>query len=153
MGSYFDSPNNAGLSEITFHAGTNLTPSSSKAECFALLTALLVCPTSSSITISTDSANTIATYHTIMNPLTSERKILKTNNHCIWRLIKHIILTQHLQVRLLKIKAHSGNLYNDMADAEAKKGLLLPQFTLIHKLFRYFSYTNLGFYRTHRSGY
>ncbi|PKY44539.1 hypothetical protein RhiirA4_458869 [Rhizophagus irregularis] len=45
----------------TFHGNTSFTPSSStKAECFAILTALLICPPKSTINIYTDSQNSDA---------------------------------------------------------------------------------------------
>lgn len=61
-----------------------------------------------------------------MDPRTSMRRFLKINNHHLWRDIKYLILHNNLDVLLHKVKAHSGDLYNDLADAEAKKGLTLP---------------------------
>ncbi|CAB4426572.1 unnamed protein product [Rhizophagus irregularis] len=64
---------------LTFHGNTILLPSFTKAECFAILTALL---------------------------------------------------KKHLTINFSKIKAHSGDQYNDLADAEAKKGLDVPPITI-----------------------
>lgn len=116
---------------LTYHAGTNLSPSSTKAECFALLLALLVCPPSCSIMINTDSANVITSFHTVMNPLTSDRKCLKISNHDMWKQIKFIITSSKLTVHFIKVKAHSGLTFNDLADVEARKGLDLPLYILI----------------------
>lgn len=111
---------------LIFHGNTILSPSSTKAECFAILTALLICPPNSSVTIYTDSANCINTFDRINNTLTSSRQLLKIPNHQIWRLIKDIIRKNSITVSFKKVKAHSGNEYNDLADAEAKKGLDIP---------------------------
>lgn len=43
-----------------------------------------------------------------MNPLTSERKILKLNNHLIWRYIKQLVVSMKLEVKFAKVKAHSA---------------------------------------------
>ncbi|EXX67869.1 ribonuclease H-like domain-containing protein [Rhizophagus irregularis DAOM 181602=DAOM 197198] len=68
----------------TFYGSTILTPSSTKAESFTILTAVLACPYNSDVSIYTDSMNCINTF---------------------------------------RLKAHSGDTYNDLADAEATKGL------------------------------
>lgn len=48
--------------------------------------------------------------------------IQKMNNVLLWQAIKYIISTLKLKVKLHKIKAHSNNTYNDIADHLAKSG-------------------------------
>ncbi|PKY46722.1 hypothetical protein RhiirA4_461665 [Rhizophagus irregularis] len=120
------------IPQMTYpHGNTILSPSSTKAECHAILTAILVCPNSSEVQILTDSQNCINTCKSINNPLTSTRKLLKIPNHQIWRIIKHIISTKSISITLYKVKAHSGNLFNDLAVAEASKGLDVPPIAII----------------------
>ncbi|PKK69679.1 hypothetical protein RhiirC2_780702 [Rhizophagus irregularis] len=76
----------------TFYGSTILTPSSTKAESFAILTAILA-------------------------------QVLKIPNHQIWRVIKHLVDKKSINLSLHKVKAHSDVTYNDLADAEATKGL------------------------------
>lgn len=115
---------------LTFHGNTILLPSFTKAECFAILTALLVSPSHFTINIFTDSLNCINTFHHITNALTSTRRILKIPNQQIWRTINFLMKKKHLTINFSKIKAHSGDQYNDLADAEAKKGLDVPPITI-----------------------
>lgn len=61
------------LQPTTFHGATAFTPSSSEAESFGVISALLTCPVNSFIHIYTDSQNSIITFHHVMNPLTSDR--------------------------------------------------------------------------------
>lgn len=58
--------------------------------------------------------------------LTSDRQLLKVNNHLIWRAIKRVISTNNLSISFHKIKAYSNDVYNDLADTEAKKSLKIP---------------------------
>ncbi|CAB4415459.1 unnamed protein product [Rhizophagus irregularis] len=89
---------------MSFFGGTSLLPSSSKAEAYAILTALLVAPTDSVVKIYTDSMNCVHTFQRVNDPLVSTRKILKIPNHDIWRLIKHLIEKKNLTCLLLKLR-------------------------------------------------
>ena len=112
----------------TFHASTSLFPSSTKAECFAILTALLVSPPHSTINIYTDSLNCINTFNTFSR--SSPRKNLKINNFLIWHAIFSILNNHSLNVQLYKVKAHSGNIHNDLADELAKSAIHKPELNL-----------------------
>lgn len=53
------------------------------------------------------------------------------NNVLLWQAIKYIISTLKLKVKLHKIKAHSNNTYNDIADHLANSGRdISPSFPL-----------------------
>ncbi|EXX75907.1 hypothetical protein RirG_037780 [Rhizophagus irregularis DAOM 197198w] len=107
--------------KISFFGGTSLSPSSSsKAEAYAIL---MVVPPDSVVKIYTDSMNCVHTFQRVDDPLVSMRKILKIPNHDVWRLIKNLTGKKNLTCLLFKVKAHSGDLYNDLADLEAGKGL------------------------------
>ena len=110
---------------------TNFT-SSTKAENFAILTALIVCPELASVTICSDSQSSL---HTLNNFSTrSSRKKLKQNNFLIWHTIDYIIEHLKLTVTTIKVKAHSGNKSNDLADALAKEACLHPcNITINHR--------------------
>lgn len=108
--------------QLTFSGCTANQPSSSKAELFAILTIIISCPGSSFVDIYADSKNVIDNFRFIMNDLTSLRKILKMFNHSVWRILKHLIKIKHLTAKLYKVKSHSGNHWNDVADDLAKTG-------------------------------
>ncbi len=83
--------------------------------------ALLVVPIHASVVIHTDSVATIAGFdhlHSLINMSICKRK--KLSNFQIWMTIAHMIEAKHLQIRMVKVKAHSGNKYNDRADYLAK---------------------------------
>lgn len=67
--------------------------------------------------------NCINTFRHVNDCLTSIRQALKIPNHQIWRVIKHLVNKKSINLSLHKVKAHSGDTYNDLADAEATKGL------------------------------
>ncbi|PKC03998.1 hypothetical protein RhiirA5_422927 [Rhizophagus irregularis] len=63
----------------------------------------------------------------------SPRRFNKINNNILWSSIHYIIKTLSLQVKLLKIKAHSGNHFNDIVDIQAKLGHTQPiPTTILH---------------------
>ncbi|PKC00058.1 hypothetical protein RhiirA5_428759 [Rhizophagus irregularis] len=84
-----------------------------------------------------DSQNCIDTYNTRLNmPTISPHQRLKQNNFLIWDLIFWIIAHNKLTIQLLKVKAHSNNKYNDIADDLAKLGHYISDPILInHKFF------------------
>ncbi|PKY59867.1 ribonuclease H-like protein [Rhizophagus irregularis] len=119
---------------ITYNGSLKFFPSSTKAETMAILTALVVCPEFGKITVYTDSQAAIDSYHKSKNLHTiSPRRFNKINNNILWSSIHFIIKTLSLQVKLSKVKAHSGNQFNDIADIEAKLGRTQPiPTTIIH---------------------
>ncbi|PKC12411.1 hypothetical protein RhiirA5_411879 [Rhizophagus irregularis] len=110
---------------IIFQGATAFNLSSTKAEIYAVVTALILCPNDSEITFYTDSQNVIDTYQKISNKLTSIQKVLK-NSNIAWRLIDHIIIDKNLSVTFFKVKAHSGNQFNDLSDELANSARTLP---------------------------
>ncbi|PKY62229.1 ribonuclease H-like protein [Rhizophagus irregularis] len=108
---------------ITYNGSLKFFPSSTKAETMALLTALSTCPHLGRITIYTDSQATIDSFHKTKNlHCTSPRRYNKVNNNILWSSIHYIIKELSLRVHLVKVKAHSGNAFNDIADVQAKLG-------------------------------
>ncbi|CAB4435335.1 unnamed protein product [Rhizophagus irregularis] len=119
---------------ITYNGSLKFFPSSTKAETMAILTALVVCPEFGIVTVHTDSQAAIDSFHKSKNLYTiSPRRFNKINNNILWSSIHLIIQTLSLKVKLLKVKAHSGNQFNDIADIQAKLGRTQPvPTTIIH---------------------
>lgn len=86
----------------TFYGSTILTPSSTKAESFTILTAVLACPYNSDVSIYTDSMNCINTFRRVNDCLTSIRQVLKI--HQIWRVIKHLVNKKSINLSFTKSK-------------------------------------------------
>jgi len=93
-------------------------PSSTRTELMAILTALITCPKNSSVSVYTDSQSAIQILNTFIS-LTTQSKF-KVKNYSIISSIQHITKILSLKVSYHKIKAHSGNHYNEMADNLAK---------------------------------
>ncbi|RIA86751.1 hypothetical protein C1645_828826 [Glomus cerebriforme] len=97
--------------------------SATKAETMAVLTALITVPPNSDK--------------------------LKTNNFLLWFSIQNHISINNIKVSLVKIKAHSNNISNDLADHQAKLGCNLPDPIIINPRSTSFSigiltWNNLG---------
>ncbi|GBC05593.1 hypothetical protein RclHR1_06300002 [Rhizophagus clarus] len=107
---------------ISFSGACKHFPSSTKAEAYAICTALIICPHQTTINIYTDSQYCINTFHNITQCLITPRRQLKIPNHHIWFVIMKIIKDNRLTVNLHKVKAHSDNEHNNKADALAKAG-------------------------------
>ncbi|PKK58109.1 hypothetical protein RhiirC2_796850 [Rhizophagus irregularis] len=117
---------------ITYNGSVKFFPSSTKAETMAILTALVVCPVHGKIIINTDSQVAIDSFYKSRNLHSiSPRCFNKINNNILWSSIHYIIKTLSLQVRFIKVKAHSGNNFNDIADIQAKLGRTQPTPTTI----------------------
>jgi ribonuclease HI len=113
-----------------FEASIENWPSSTRAELFALMIALLVSPKSAVIHIHTDSQALIHGFRSIItNCSLSNRSLEKTPNYTIWNLVQYIVDTLALDVNLHKVKAHDGNTLNDIADSLAKNGRSHPPIT------------------------
>jgi len=96
-------------------------PSSTRAELLAIWTGLLVIPPQATVDLFTDSQAAIDSINKSLSGPSSPRQWLKTNNDSIISNIRHRINTLYLSVKLHKIKGHSGNEYNEMADNLAKQ--------------------------------
>lgn len=118
--------NSPHLPPLIYNGALSFNPSSTKAELYVLLTAIIAVPNNSILDVHTDSQYVIHTFHKITNKLTSIRQTLKCNNYLAWRLINTLITKKQLTVHLHKVKAHSNDLWNDMADDLAKTARSLP---------------------------
>jgi hypothetical protein len=85
----------------------------------AIMTALLTCPQNCLVSIYTDSQSSIQLLENKTQYLNTRKKF-KIKNFSIISSIQHIIDTLSLKITLHKIKAHSGNGFNDLADNLAK---------------------------------
>ena len=103
---------------IHFKGAASSFTSSTKAESLAILTALLVCQRNSTVTIYSDSLSAIKTFENFSSK--SPRRKLKQNNFLIWHTINFIISHNNLKVSLIKVKAHSGIVLNELVDKFAK---------------------------------
>ncbi|CAB4431269.1 unnamed protein product [Rhizophagus irregularis] len=104
---------------VIFKGSTIFSPSSTKTEAFALLSALLCCSSNSKINICTDSVNVISTFNHVTNKLISQRRKLKISNYHIWRLIEACNTLKNLE-----------DLYNDIADDLENHGRSLKPITI-----------------------
>ncbi|GES99279.1 ribonuclease H-like domain-containing protein [Rhizophagus clarus] len=107
---------------ISFSGACKHFPSSTKAEAYAICTALIICPLHTTVNIYTDSQYCINTFYNITQRLITPRRQLKIPNHHIWFVIMKVIKDNHLTVNLHKVKAHSNNVHNYKADTLAKAG-------------------------------
>src|SRR5215216_27861 len=118
-----------------FNASIEYWPSSTRAEIFAILSALIISPKHSTIQIYTDSQTTIHGFYShITQQSFSIRTKEKSANYTLWYLIQYIMESSELQVYLHKVKAHNGDLSNNIADSLAKAGRDLPSLSpsLVH---------------------
>ncbi|CAG8688016.1 17214_t:CDS:2, partial [Rhizophagus irregularis] len=112
--------------DLKFSGKTVEWASSTRAEIFAILTCLIICPPNSHVTIFTDSQCAIDTYYSLQHYKMTPRRLQKLNNVLLWQAIKWIIQSLNLTIKLNKVQAHSGNTYNDIADTLAKAGCEQP---------------------------
>jgi ribonuclease HI len=94
-------------------------PSSTQAELYAILLALKAVPIDKKITIKTDSQVSIHQIENLLRPLTTDRQRFKMSNNALLQ----AIITRHKQFnyppKYVKVKAHSGIILNERADALA----------------------------------
>ncbi|CAB5092993.1 unnamed protein product [Rhizophagus irregularis] len=99
-------------------------PSSTRAELGAILSAILVLQTGQRANIFTDSQAAIDSInHTRINLTNGKNKIriwCKSNNYSIISSIINLIDSKHLEIKLIKVKGHSGVKGNEEADRVAK---------------------------------
>lgn len=109
--------------EISFHCGITKFPSSTRAEIVAILTAILATPSNNKLYIYTDSQ---AAIDGINNTLTlhqqSTAHSLKQHNYILLHIIKDLLINKNITLQLEKVKGHSQNRWNDVADTLAKHG-------------------------------
>jgi ribonuclease HI len=119
--------------DVMHNGSTQFFPLSTKAETMAILTSLINCPQNCLVHIHTDSQGAIDSFHKPLklNSLSPQR-FNKINNNILWSCIHYIIKQLNLHVKLFKVKAHSGNQFNEIANTQAKLGHLVPIFTEIN---------------------
>ena len=104
-----------------FNAASKAWPSSTRMELLAVLTLVSILPRNSEITIRTDSNNVITKFEKFKGNIVFRRKI-KENNLVFWEVLFEIIKRFNINIVFQKVKAHSGDKYNDRADTLAKLG-------------------------------
>ncbi|PKC66395.1 hypothetical protein RhiirA1_459767 [Rhizophagus irregularis] len=86
----------------------------------AVISALIVLPINSEVTIYTDSNNVITGYYDIIdrnNFIISPRKFFKIRtNNIYWSILREIIVTNNLTLDFIKVKRHSDNYFNNYID-------------------------------------
>ncbi|PKY34963.1 ribonuclease H-like protein [Rhizophagus irregularis] len=107
------------LGEFSVYSCLSLWPSSTRAEIVAIFLALLTAPENSNVTIYTDSLGAINSINSAFNS-TTRTWLKKTNNLIIIKIIM-LIREASINLKLVKIKGHSGIIGNDIADKLAKK--------------------------------
>jgi ribonuclease HI len=96
--------------------------SSTRPELRAILDAILIAPSGSKVTINTDSKAAIGAIQSSLNT-NKARAWFRTTNSTILSAIKEAVASKEIQLCLIKVKAHSGLIWNDRADRLAKEGL------------------------------
>jgi ribonuclease HI len=117
----------------SFSGALSQWPSSTHAEIFSLLTAILTCPANSIINIYLDSQATIDGFNNWKQKSKTIRSYLKINNFSVWDSIYSTMEQYNLTVVLTKVKAHSNKYpLNDAADSLAKLGSSNNQITKVN---------------------
>src|SRR3984957_9742214 len=106
----------------SFSAATQGWPSSTRAEVSALISIFVVCPPGCKVYLYMDSQATIDGLSLLTTRSANYfRSQFKRPNYLLWAMVAHLISSRGIMVHTTKIKAHSGNAYNDEADALAKR--------------------------------
>jgi ribonuclease HI len=104
-------------------AGVENWPSLTRAEVTAIATALLTVPANAKVTIHTDSQVCIDAYNRLnsSSPKQTHKRWLREKNWSLWSIIIDTIKKRSIKLEFNKVKAHSGNTYNEKADQLAKQ--------------------------------
>jgi ribonuclease HI len=103
---------------LSVQANLSLWPSSTRTELVAIFLALLTSPINAKIKIYTDSQSAILMINNQYNK--SGRKLLKQTNSLILLKINMLLQEKKMDLKLVKVKGHSGDKMNEMADKLAK---------------------------------
>jgi ribonuclease HI len=108
-------------------------PSSSLPEFMAIFSAILTAPRDCAVTIYTDSSVVMTQYNSFKNISSRSptcRPLLKINNFMYWACFFEVVSQMNLHLKLIKVKAHSRDVFNDKVDALAKSCLDSTAFQL-----------------------
>ncbi|RIB14551.1 hypothetical protein C2G38_2194843 [Gigaspora rosea] len=110
--------------EVSFAGALEDWPKSTRAELGAIGFALLVVPCGSIVRICTDSSSAISVIEKSSLVVETRNRLKVRNNHIGW-LIQECCKDKNLVLRLYKVKAHSDEKFNKIADSLAKQGRIL----------------------------
>jgi ribonuclease HI len=99
-------------------------PSSIRSELSAIILAIITVPKNSNVTIYTDSLNSIKHIQQLEknNFIITERSYFKQDkNNKLWKIYVDIIKKNNINVDLVKVPAHSDNIYNNEVDSLCKQ--------------------------------
>jgi exonuclease III/ribonuclease HI len=122
-----------------FSASCSLYPSSTRAEIFAILSALCVVPPNCHVQFMTDSQAVIQRMSEL--PTDQNNYNTDTSNYLLWATIRFIISSNNLTVSLAKVAAHTGVYLNEKADTLAKRGQHQECFTWDYDAMQSLPYT------------
>ncbi|RIA87503.1 hypothetical protein C1645_740065 [Glomus cerebriforme] len=115
--------------KITFTASSEKWASPLKAELISIVSVLLILNKNSKVKIFTD-CQSIITYfysHKKEDYWSNIRNNFKNNNNLLWTILFDIIITNNIEIELIKVKAHSNDYYNNIVDTLAKRALVDPK--------------------------
>ena len=100
-----------------------------------IFTALLTVSESREVKIFMDSQSCIDNFHKMLSPHPkfTKKKLFKIRNWSIWTKIIEASQSKRLIIKLIKVKAHNGDYFNDQANLLAKEALNFPTIEIAHK--------------------
>ena len=114
------------INNIEFRCTMEQFPSSTKAEIMAMLTVIAVAPTNCNIEIFSDSQGAINIINNIISASKEEKIKSNDNNMILTYAAKQIIQDLGVKISLVKVKAHSGVKFNEIADGLAQVSITSP---------------------------
>ncbi|GBC25647.2 ribonuclease H-like domain-containing protein [Rhizophagus irregularis DAOM 181602=DAOM 197198] len=105
-------------------------PSALRSEIYAVVLELNALSHGSSISIYTDCSQLISLWKRFVDVPFSP-KLLREHNHLLWLSIRQLVMDRNLTVALIKVPAHSNDIYNAHADSLAKDTHLSLQPTVL----------------------
>src|SRR6266487_5942904 len=115
--------NDSNKNSISFKSRIADWPSSTRAELDVIWTALLAAPSESKVRIYSDSNVAIEGIQGFKSRM-NIRNMFKTKNRSLINQITDCCRTKNIDLKLIKVKSHSMNYWNDKADKLEKEGLI-----------------------------